>query len=381
MEELILISDFYKKLTKNINAEYQEDNKMFYNCHIHTFRDIDVPINFLPCGLVRILATTTGFRVIGRILHNLNSDSDKDIFDRYLIFLKTGKLSSQAEIFKKCQDVYGEEFRFVILPMDMEFMGAGKVRRPYKDQIKELAELKTTYPDFIIPFLHVDPRREGIFDLLKECVENRGFRGIKLYPSIGYFPYDEALYPIYEYCLKNNLPVISHCGPYTPVRFKGSPNELHKLLSKSRTPVVTEGKSRKELCSYFAHPANYEYIFKDVGNVKICLAHFGSYFYWDEYIHDPDDKGNWFVIIKQMISKYPTLYTDISFTLNKPEYFPILKTLLSDPVILKKVLFGSDYYMVETKTEESWFEHNLRDFIGESDFNAIAVTNPAMFLT
>jgi uncharacterized protein len=353
---------------------------MFYNCHIHTFRDIDVPVNFLPLGLVRILATKPGFSFLARILHNIIPFSDNDVFDRYMKFLKIGKLNSQDEIFKECQKFYPEKTRFVILPMDMEFMGAGRVPRPYYEQIKELRELKNKYSDLIIPFLHVDPRRKGIFDLLKDCVENSGFRGIKLYPSIGYFPYDEALYPIYEYCLKNNLSVISHCSPDTPVHFRGSMEELKKLLSKSRTPVDTKGKNKKELCSFFAHPANYEYILKEFGNIKICVAHFGSAFYWDDYLQNPGDEGNWLVIIRKLISKYPTLYTDISFTLNQPEYSSLLKILLLDPVILKKVLFGSDYYMVETMADERRFGINLRAFVGESDFTAIAVTNPEIFL-
>jgi hypothetical protein len=50
---------------------------MFYNCHIHTFKESDVPLKFLPLGLVRILATTTGFNVIFRVLNYRNPFSDQ----------------------------------------------------------------------------------------------------------------------------------------------------------------------------------------------------------------------------------------------------------------------------------------------------------------
>ncbi|MGM0613064.1 MAG: hypothetical protein ACQESM_06120, partial [Bacteroidota bacterium] len=62
---------------------------MFYNVHIHTFKDEDVPRRFLPLGLVRILATKPGFRIVSKILNNLNPFSDKDTFDRYVKFVKT----------------------------------------------------------------------------------------------------------------------------------------------------------------------------------------------------------------------------------------------------------------------------------------------------
>jgi predicted TIM-barrel fold metal-dependent hydrolase len=177
------------------------------------------------------------------------------------------------------------------------------------------------------------------------------------------------------------LPVISHCSPNTPVYFRGKPEDLKSLISNSRITILTEGKTKKQLCSYFAHPSNYEFVFNEVGDVKIDLAHYGSDYFWDDYLRNPKDPGNWFLIINQMMLKYPTLYTDVSYTFNEKEHFPLLKKLLSDPIIQNKVLFGSDYYMVETKTDEGTFEHNLRQFLGDQVFSAIAFNNPVKFMT
>jgi len=351
---------------------------MIYNCHIHTFKDSDIPRRFLPLGLVRILASKTGFKVVSRGLNNLNPFSDNDTFDRYAKFVEIGKLGSQRRIFEECKRFYPDDTQFAILPMDMAFMGAGRVPREYEEQIKELAELKIIYPQ-IIPFIHIDPRRDGFFDLLKKSVEMWGFKGVKIYPPLGYFPYDESLYPVYEYCVNQNLPVISHCSPYNPVHFKGSDQELHSLLSKSKNPIVFTGKNRKELCSNFTNPKNWEYVLNDFKNLRVCLAHFGSAYYWKEYLDNPGNEENWFVLIKDMIPKYEHLYTDISFTLNEQEYFPLLKVLLSDKTLRDKILFGSDYYMVETEATERRFALDLRAFIGESNFESIAVNNPKIF--
>jgi len=352
---------------------------MYINSHIHIFRDVDIPRRFLPLQFVRFLASKPGYYLTAKVLNNINPFSEDDLFNRYLKFVSIGRMGSQQQIFENCSRFYPKNTHFVILPMDMAYMGAGKVPRAYADQLAELGKLKQTHPQ-ALPFIHIDPRRKGVFDLLKKSVEEWGFKGVKLYPPLGYFPYDERLYPVYEYCQKNNLSVISHCSPYNPVHFKGKKSELLNLLSKSNKPIVTKGKNSKELCSYFTHPLNYEPILKDFSNLNICLAHFGSEYYWDKYLDNPNDDENWFLIIKEMIAKYDNMYSDISFTLNNQEYFPLLKILLGDEKLKKKILFGSDYYMVETKSTERRFSLDLRAFVGEENFTTIAKDNPQRFL-
>ena len=352
---------------------------MFYNTHIHTFMDIDVPRRFLPMSLVRLLATKAGTAIIARFLNLLNPFSDNDIFNRYVKFLKTGKLGSQEKIFQQCQKYYPRNSRFVILSMDMEFMGAGEVPRQYRDQLSDLAFMAKKMHE-VIPFMHVDPRRPGVLDLLKRNVEDQGFKGIKLYPPLGYFPYDQDLYPVYEYCQAHNLPVITHCSPFSQVHYRGKRKDLAVLLAKSNTQINISGQSKKKLSDYFTHPSNYEVILRDFPKLRICAAHFGSSHYWDEFLTNPQAEDNWFRIIRDMIEKYDNFYTDISFTLNNREYFSLLKVLMFDEKINRKILFGSDYYMVETKTDERRFGIDLRAFLGIDYFKLISEENPKVFL-
>ncbi|MEI7594430.1 MAG: amidohydrolase family protein [Bacteroidota bacterium] len=352
---------------------------MQYNCHLHTFRDVDIPENFLPLHIVRLLANNKAFAFLGKVLNFINPFSQNDVFDRYVHFVKTGKLGSQQKIFDECKAFYPPNFQFVVLSMDMKFMGAGKVPRDFKEQIEELANLSKNNTE-VIPFIHVDPRREGIFELTKNCVENKGFKGVKIYPTIGYFPYDDRLYPVYEFCQQKNIPIITHCSPNNPTYFKGSDKELKELLSKSKTPIDFKCKTRKELCSNFTNPENWKYVMQDFPNLRICAAHFGSDYYWDKYIKNPEKEGNWLVIIKQMIANYENFYTDISFTLNDKTYFPLLKTILNDDTVNKKILFGTDFYMLETKADENRFLNDLKNYIGENSFFFISETNPKKFL-
>lgn len=351
-----------------------------YNSHIHTFRDVDIPRKFLPLGLVRLLASNWGANIFTTLLNNANPFSEKDLLDRYVKFIKIGKLESQQKIFEECAKFYPESTRFAILPMDMAFMGAGKIPRSYTDQLDELTKIKKLYPKKILPFIHIDPRRPNSFETFKKYVEQHDFHGLKLYPPLGIFPYDERLYPIYEYCQRQKLPVIAHCSPKNPVHYKGSKTEILELLKKSKIPVDIKKKSKKELCSNFTHPNNYKYVMKDFPELKICAAHFGSGDQWNEYLEKPGNSDNWFSIIREMLEEYPNFYTDISFTMNDKSYFSLLKVLMSDDKINSKILFGSDYYMVETESDERRFGLDLRAFLGEQNFRKIAHTNSEIFL-
>jgi uncharacterized protein len=348
---------------------------MIYNCHIHTFRDCDIPEKFLPLGLVRLMARNKSFRLISKILNYLNPFTDNDTFDKYVNFIKTGRLGSQEEIFKKCLEAYKhDDAAFFVLTMDMEFMGAGKVPRSYDGQLSELAELTKKYPQ-LHAFVHIDPRRDGYLELFRKCVDEWGFKGLKIYPPIGYFPYDERLFPIYDYCQQMGIPVMAHCSPYNPTHFKGKYSDLYALLKPSHHPINVKGKNRKELCSQFTHPRNWLEVSARFPDLKVCFAHFGSAYYWERYLKKPNDAGNWVNIIKELIGEHPNFYADVSFTMHDSEFFPVLKGMMNDDKLKDKILFGSDFYMVETKDDEVSFVNDLRHHIGDALFMKMAFDN------
>lgn len=353
---------------------------MIYNCHIHTFLEKDLPRRYLPLGLVRILASTPGFSTIGFLLNVFNPFTGNDQFRRFKKIIEIGRYKDQKEILEECQKFYPVNSRFVVVSMDMHFMNAGRVPRDYMDQLSELANLKSLYPDVVLPFVHLDPRRKNMMDILKRCIEDWQFTGIKIYPSLGHFPYDVRLFPMYEYAEKFDIPIISHCSPYNPTYNRGWPYEIRAMLSGSKIPLDMDTNNRKRLCSNFANPLNYPFVFDIFRKVRICLAHFGSEHYWLKYLDYPEDKDSWFILIRDMLEKYKNLYTDISYTLNNPEYFPLLKILLADPKIKDQILFGSDYYMVENKANERRFGIDLRGYLGEENFRTISYDNPVTFL-
>lgn len=340
---------------------------MFYNCHIHTFKgDQDVPVHFLPLGLVRWLAKRD-HPLFNWILHNLNPFTPNDELDRALEFIRIGKLGSQLWIFQECLKNYPSDTKFIILPMDMAYMGAGEVPRDYEEQLIELKKLRDTYPENIIPFIHVDPRRPNYKELFLQAVNQWKFKGVKLYPSLGVFPFDARFEFVYQYCSDNNLPVIAHCTAGNPVYYKGKKKDLLKLLERSIISVDPK-KSNKELCANFTHPINYQSVLANHPNMNICLAHYGRENEWDN-------------VIRNMIKFHDNLWVDISYSMYNEKFWPGLKVgLYTNKKLRERVLFGSDFYMVEMDSTEKQFDINFRAYIGEELWNQISVINPIHFL-
>lgn len=349
------------------------------NVHIHTFKEEDVPRGFLPLGLVRLLSNKVGFSVVSKLINWLNPLSRNNLLKKYLQFASTGRMKSQEEIMLACSVQYPETARFCIHSMDMSAMNAGRVPREFMRQLHELSDLEKKYNGMVYPFVHIDPNNPDYMEIFENAMI-LGFKGVKIYPPASCFlPSDARLEPIFEYCNKNKIPVLAHCGAQSPTHYHDSKKNLRNKLNSAGLKW-TDKMDAVELCGQFTHPLNWVKVIEKYPNINFCLAHWGSESAWTEYIQRPGNPDNWAVIIKDMLQKYPNCYTDISFTLNNQEYFSVLKVFLQNLNIRSKVLFGTDYYMVETKTPEKMFCFDLRAYLGEELFKAIAEDNPKKYL-
>ena len=364
-------------------------NKMeIYNCHIHTFTNKHVPDKFVGYGIDKLLRIDSIRGIVSFILKNIIPFTDKDLLDRYVRLLDIANKENQEEILRIVMGYYPSNTKFVILPMDMEHAKLGDVEEKLDRQHEELyrLSLEDDYKDRIYPFVAVDPNRPEILEMTKKLIEKKGFKGIKIYPPLGYFPFDERLDQIYEYALAHNLPVMAHCsrgGVYA----KG---DIYKEIKKHPfAPCKPERFHNKDLTDYFTDPFNYKKVFKKFPNLKICLAHFGGDEEWEKYLDDPWNPNSlkemsWLSKIKDMIKSgnYPNLYTDISYTiLSMDDSMHILNVFMEDDDLANRIMFGTDFYMVEReKQKERRLPIKLRSVIGEEKFKKIAETNPKTYL-
>jgi len=147
---------------------------------------------------------------------------------------------------------------------------------------------------------------------------------------------------------------------------------------------------REQLLTLFTDPDAYVPILDARPTLTLCLAHFGGAGDWEAFLDDPWDAGSaagkksWLAKIMEMIKsgKYENLYTDISYTIfANEEYVYLLKVLLSDEKLSHRVLFGSDFYVVENaELEERRRSVRVRAVLGEELFQTIAHDNPRSYL-
>lgn len=274
---------------------------------------------------------------------------------RFENLLRYSGYASQGEIFNRLKQQYPPNTQFVVLPMDMEFMEADEVPEDYLKQMEDLISLKSNRGDILAPFIFVDPRRiEGQSDnnpffkydssepnniKLEECslksYLDRGACGIKIYPALGYYPFDKNLLPLWLYCAQNEIPITAHCS-VGPIFYRGE-----KKVEWDRHPIFEEiiqnekddqpkkiEKLRlqqiknKDFQANFTHPLNYtclllpEYLKglleleeyqhlqllfgysknkleRDLSTLKINLAHYGGSENWDAFLaKDREQEAN-----------------------------------------------------------------------------------------
>ncbi len=280
------------------------------------------------------------------------------------------------------------------------------------------------------------------------------YKGIKIYPALGYYPFDEDLLPLWVYCKQHNLPITTHCIEGT-IFYRGNIEKKwmnHPIFKDNREkPLNTRVKTNFELQINFTHPLNYlvlleeYYLAKAVSNasdkvkrlfgydettgsinqnlteLKINLAHYGGKDQWMRYLgadrqdlsaelmENPDrgaelfreqkladgihplkyskpawiwdQEFEWFTIISSLMLQYPNVYADISYILHAEEVKPLLLQLLkTNEKLAKKILFGTDFFVVRNHKSEKELYAELFAFIGVESMNLISRTNPNEFL-
>jgi predicted TIM-barrel fold metal-dependent hydrolase len=363
-----------------VNSTTPAGEPAIYNCHIHTFTNKNVPDNFLKARLGNTFGRIAGraarskklLNFLIRVMERVNP-KENDVLERTARFVATSELKTQSDIFERIRKQYPRSAVFVVLPMDMEFMELGEVEEKIDkqhDDLLALAKASSTQGQ-IIPFYTAHPERLDIVERVRTHLGEGRFQGIKIYPNLGYLPTHPRLMEVYKICEERGYPVISHCTPGGVWKYG-----------------LTDADRRK-----LGHPENYIPILEKFKDLRLCLAHFGGAAEWAKHLRgraDSPEEEAWVKIISRTIEqgKYPNLYTDISYTVFTPKvkglYIDLvdyLKVMLSNENIRAHVLFGSDYYMVETEEiSEKEVSILLRSRLGEDLFFQIAHTNPRKFL-
>jgi len=413
-------------------------------------------------------------KMIWSFLGLLPGKHTKEMAMRYVYIGRFAFYRKQGRVFGRLRNQYPEGTGFIILPMDMEYMGAGKLKKGYRyaDQMQELAEIKQKpeYRDIFYPFVFVDPRRmkderARFFDyktdhgkvILKDCfirdyIEEHRFSGFKIYPALGYYPFEEELLPLWKYAADNGLPVLPHCIRGT-IYYRGPKQKIwdtHPVFMQAKgnneyEPLALMEVKNQDYTVNFTHPLNYlclleetllrklvckakdarirdlfGYVNEDtpmthnLSHLKLCFGHFGGDDEWARFLEkDRDnysqqlvlhpDRGitflmtedgdpspgkpeqlwkhaDWYSIICSLMLQFENVYADLSYIIHTPDIQPLLKFTLQNQKLNKKVLWGSDFYVVRNhKSEKSIYAESLHNMTDE-EFDQVARQNPREFL-
>ena len=319
---------------------------------------LEMPVNSGWLQLLLILVFLTLFpsgrnliffvlRKSWKLVSSLPGEQTMRLLQRYVNLGRFSFHEKQSTILGRLMRQYEAGTQFVILPMDMDHMGAGAAPVPYRQQLEELAKLKRKKElrDVIHPFVFADPRRMAqepdyfryrvengkvvLEDcLLKTYLEGDGFGGIKIYPALGYFPFDEKLLPLYKYAADNGIPVMTHCIKGT-IFYRGKKEKAwdqHPVFKQAMghqayEPLLLPQKKNIDFTLNFTHPLNYlcllhetllqELVAKsadtllhqafgynaaagamqyNLRHLKLCFGHFGGEDQWERFFeHDREN--------------------------------------------------------------------------------------------
>lgn len=327
---------------------------------------------------------------------------------RYLQFIEVGTQNTQEEVFlcmKKAYASLGPDVRFIALTLNMDHMDTQESRHARIDtQLAEAERVRLHYPNNFFPFVGVDPRHlQGMVlrDWVREKFDRGMFFGIKLYPSLGFFPFDPALDELYRWAASAGVPVMTHCtrsGSFytgsmanvltsdTPPSLRsndGAMVDIHKRVKTYRSNEWLM-KTNKYACNVFLHPDNFRPVLNAHPGLKVCFAHFGG----DDQMlkeekHELDkrniDKDNFHDKVIRMMNDYPSVFTDISYTLYEPKVYAAFKAEIAGPRG-PRILFGTDFFMTLREKPEADLLSQCITSLGIGAFNQIAVSNTDRYL-
>ena len=233
-----------------------------------------------------------------RISAYLSGRSEEDLWKR-----GPGWWDTSGDLLVEDMDKAGID-KAVILVNDMSLaVGTGEAMN-IEEQHRVFAEAAKKYPDRLIPFAGVDPRRLGALDLFERAVKEWNMKGLKLQPAVGFYPNDQKCYLLYQKCQEFDIPVLIHTGP-----------EITPMQSKYGMPILLDE------------------IAMDFPRLKVIIAHAGGP-YWRETIEITTMKPNFWLDLAWWQTKFLT---------NPVEYFYKPLRVMLDIVGSSRLLFASDW--------------------------------------
>ncbi len=373
----------------------------YYNVHTHVFSKHCIPHGLMGSGFGLVIKVLEFIQMNNFVIALLSVFKilpvTKSSIPRLKMFFRSFAQGHQHDVITHLINeqygkfAYDKHFRFVLLSLDMDAQDAGTAPLNYINQIGELAEYKAVKPyrDQIIPFLSINPynliyHKYNLLTFVQDHIEKLHFGGIKLYPATGYYPDDIRLRPLWQYCEKNNLPVMTHCT-CGRIHYRG---KMENRLDKNKMPY-THLKDSDVQCN-FTDMSHFVSLLEDFPKLKICFAHAGGVVFSkntrsvleEEIKITPLSRRaieyKWYLDVLDCCKTYENVYIDISWINHDEKTLFELAKDVEARKIENKVLYGTDFFVNMDKIEEQKAMENSQKHF---NFTLIASENPSRYLS
>jgi len=295
-------------------------------------------------------------RKIGDLITG-NRDAENQTLSDLVDFLTTGIKPTISAVTDRLISLSGPETAVVALMMDIT-NGQASDEALFIRQMEDTSAAALAYPGRVLPFVAVNTQRASHFIRMDQALTQKGFVGVKLYPSLGYSMISPEMDRVFAYCATNDVPVLLHCN-------KG-------------------GFYRTKADIAFCDPITWNDILAKFPTLRVCFGHFGG----DENLIKPAiDPDSWTAAIISLMKTYPGVYADIAFHTEpmaggaaEKNYFAHLTGLLADAKTRDRLLFGSDFFLVRQRVREDNLWRYFEAQFTTAQFKRITETNPVAFL-
>ena len=232
-------------------------------------------------------------------------------------------------------------------------------RRNFERQLRGTAEAALQRPGRIFPFVAINPRRAEHFDVLERAIEEMGFAGVKLYPSLGYSVDTSAMRKVYDYCMQVDAPLLVHCTDGGFYRDKDS-------IANS-------------------DPDQWYGVLEDYPELRLCFGHCGG---WRGLVGGgPPVPGSWAEQVLEYVRAFPNVCADLSYHVDmmgggtlESDYFATLRALLADAAVSGRILFGTDSWLVRLNVTDAHYWRYFERHLSAAEFRQITEEAPRRFL-
>lgn len=216
-------------------------------------------------------------------------------------------------------------------------------------------------------------------------LSKKKFYGVKFYPPLGLNPWPkekkelEKLQYIYQFCVENNLPIITHCDDQG---FRTLPTKL---------------------AWEYTNPKSWEIVLQEYPTLKIDFAHSGKQYnsisnipttslIAQNIIKRKEDRiptSPWFHEIIKLMKKYDNVYLDFSFSGTVPLFYTEILNFYNLPenkdyreIFINHSMFGSDFSvnLLKAQSYSAYYKIFETSQFSDNEINSFVSKNPMSFL-